>query len=69
VVRVYWQANKRMTWYGQNPNVQLFDAWLDFERNTGDADRDNNRRQDYVLLSARDGSLPDLPGYDESPGM
>ena len=62
-VEVYWRASTAMTWYGQNPYVQLMDAWLDLEKDTPDYNRENNRRQDYLLLKREDGSLPELPGY------
>jgi hypothetical protein len=65
----HWTANTRMTWYGQNPYVQLFDAWLDLPKDAPDPDpaRENNRRQDYVLLRQEDGNLPTLPGYQPLP--
>lgn len=62
-VQVPWVANTEMTWYGQNPNVQLIDAWLDIEKMTADANRDNNRLQHYVVLKHSDGRFPELPGY------
>jgi len=67
-VSFYWSANTRMTWYGQNPYVQLMDAWLDIEKDRADPNRDNNRSQDYILLSKEDGQLPELPGYGKLPG-
>lgn len=66
-VTFYWQANTRMTWYGQNPYVQLLDAWLDLEKDTPTADRRAMRRQDYLLLHQKDGTVPDLPGYGKLP--
>jgi len=68
-VAFYWQANTRMTWYGQNPYVQLMDAWLDLEKDRADPNRDNNRAQHYLLLSKEDGTLPELPGYSELHGV
>ncbi len=68
-VEVYWQANTRMTWYGQNPYVQLMDAWLDLEKDRSEVNRHDNRRQDYLLLSKEDGTLPKLPGYGKLPGV
>lgn len=62
-VAVYWRADKSMTWYGQNPYVQLIDAWLDMEKDTPDHDRRDNRRQDHILLRLDNGELPELPGY------
>lgn len=47
---VPWSANTRMTWYGQDPSVQRFDAWLDMEKDRPEVDRENNRRQDCVQL-------------------
>ncbi len=67
--RFYWQANTRMTWYGQNPYVQLMDAWLDMEKDRADPDRENNRSQNYVLLRKEDGVLPQLPGYSPLHGV
>ncbi len=49
-VTVYWEANQRMTWYKQDPHAQIIDAWIDIEKNSPDCNRDNNRRQDHVLL-------------------
>ena len=67
---VPWIANTRQTWYGQNPYVQLFDAFIDMPKDRPDPDtvRANNRRQDYVLLKQEDGQLPELPGYRDLPG-
>jgi hypothetical protein len=57
-----------MTWYGEKPHVQLMNAWVDKEKDAPDHDRENNRRQDHILLSLEDGSLPQLPGYTKPPG-
>ncbi len=57
-VELVWEANTRMTWYGQDPHVQLFDAWIDFEHDLADADRENNRRQNYLRLNNADLKLP-----------
>lgn len=58
-----WVANIRMSWYGQNPYVQLFDAWLDMEGDRPDPNLANNRLQNYIMLAKEDGTLPELPGY------
>lgn len=58
-----WIANTRNTWYGQNPHVQLFDAWIDMEGDHPDPKRENNRLQQYFLLAKEDGQLPEMPGY------
>jgi len=58
-----WIANTRMTWYGQNPYIQLFDGWIDIEGDRPDPNRHNNRLQAYFHLSKEDGSLSPLPGY------
>jgi len=63
-----WIANIRMTWYGQNPYVQLFDGWLDIEGDRADPVPDNNRKQFYILMAKEDGTLPDLPGYKSLSG-
>ena len=63
-----WIANTRMTWYGQNPFVQLFDAWLDIEGDLPDPVTQNNRKQFYILMAKEDGSLPGLPGYQSIQG-
>ena len=68
-VEFTWESNTRMTWYGKNPHVQLFDAWIDIEKNQLDFNRENNRRQDYILLKKEDGNLPELPGYASLPEL
>jgi hypothetical protein len=67
-IKLVYIANKRMTWYGKNPYVQLFDAWIDIEKDCADFNRDNNRQQNYVLLTKENGELPELPGYVDLPG-
>lgn len=66
-VKLPWVASTEMSWYGQNPHVQLIDAWLDLEKRTADANRDNNRFQQYVVLRQPDGAKVVLPGYVDLP--
>lgn len=66
-VEISWIASTRMTWYGQNPYVQLLDAWIDMAHDRPDPNRDNNRLKQFVLLSTPEGALPALPGYRKLP--
>lgn len=60
LIEFQWLTSDRMTWYGQDPQVQLLDVWLDMDRTTCDNNRENNRRQDYVLLGSA-GAFDSLP--------
>jgi len=66
--RLVWRASTQMTWYGQNPFVQLFDIWIDKDGEYVDLDRDNNRRQVYLYLRQQNGDRAKLPGYQDLPG-
>ncbi|MCB9397806.1 MAG: transglutaminase domain-containing protein [Acidobacteria bacterium] len=55
-VDVYWIADSRMTWYEKPGQLQLFEAWLDYRKDTADADRRNNRMAFTLQIQAENRS-------------
>lgn len=67
VLNAPWQANTRLTWYGQNPYVQHFTFYLDPDKQRADQNRTNQELAFTVLLRKENGELPELPGHTAFP--